>query len=177
VNHKDIGVLYFQFALVAASYGLGFSMYIRWELIRPGAVLFMGDYQTYNVFVTSHAIMMIFFVVMPTLIGSFGNILVPLHQGVSDMSFPRVNQLAFLTLIPSMYFLVKSTSTEGGAGTGWTFYPPLSVSGHQGPAVDLGIVSFHVSGISSMSGAVNFVVTFRYMKAHKMKMHTRTLYV
>jgi heme/copper-type cytochrome/quinol oxidase subunit 1 len=76
-----------------------------------------------------------------------------------------------------MYFLVKSASVEGGAGTGWTFYPPLSVAGHPGPAVDLGIVSFHLSGISSMSGAVNFVVTFRYMRAHKMRMHTRTLFV
>jgi heme/copper-type cytochrome/quinol oxidase subunit 1 len=121
--------------------------------------------------------MMIFFVVMPTLIGSYGNILVPLHQGVSDMAFPRVNQFAFLTLLPSMYFLVQSVSAEGGAGTGWTFYPPLSVVGHSGPAVDLGIVSFHVSGISSMSGAVNFVVTFSYMKANKMKAHTRSLYV
>jgi cytochrome c oxidase subunit 1 len=55
----------------------------------------LNNYQLYNVVVTAHAFVMIFFSVMPILIGSFGNLLVPLMVGAPDMSFPRLNNLSF----------------------------------------------------------------------------------
>jgi len=62
--------------------------------------------------------------------------------------------------MPSLFLILSSTLTAGGAGTGWTLYPPLSSSlGHAGPAVDLVIFSLHLAGVSSILGAINFIST------------------
>jgi cytochrome c oxidase subunit 1 len=175
-NAKDISSLYFIFSLFAGLLAVSFSMLIRLELSGPG-VQYIADNQLYNTIVTSHGILMMFFVVIPALVGGFGNYLLPLMVGGPDMAFPRLNNISFWLLPPALILFLFSNVVENGAGTGWTMYVPLAgLQSHSGPAVDLLIFSLHLSGISSMLGSINFITTILNMRAPGIRLHKLALF-
>ena len=174
VDHKRIGLLYIAtagFFFVCA--GL-MAILMRTQLAQANLEVVTRD--AYNQLFTIHGTMMIFLVVVPILAG-FGNYLVPLMIGARDMAFPRLNALSYwLYLFGGLVLLLSFFASEGAARSGWYGYPPLSVYlGSVGQ--DLWILSLHILTISSLAGAINFVVTIHNMRTRGMSWTRMPLFV
>ncbi len=184
-NHKDIGILYLITSAFVGLISVLFTVYMRLELMEPGVqymclegARFLADSASpctpdghlWNVMITYHGVLMMFFVVIPALFGGFGNYLMPLQIGAPDMAFPRMNNLSFWLYVAGTSLGVASLLTPGGnngalgAGVGWVLYPPLSTSA-PGISMDLAIFAVHLSGASSILGAINMITTFLNMRA------------
>ncbi|WP_418591919.1 cytochrome c oxidase subunit I [Ponticoccus sp. (in: a-proteobacteria)] len=183
-NHKDIGILYLITAAIAGLISVIFTVYMRMELMNPGVQymcmegmrLFPTAVENctpnghlWNVLITGHGILMMFFVVIPALFGGFGNYFMPLQIGAPDMAFPRMNNLSYWLYVAGTTLAVCSVFAPGGngqlgSGVGWVLYPPLSTN-EAGLSMDLAIFAVHVSGASSILGAINMITTFLNMRA------------
>ena len=194
-NHKDIGILYLFVAGAVGFISVCFTVYMRLELMHPGVqymclegARFIADSASectpnghlWNVMITYHGVLMMFFVVIPALFGGFGNYLMPLQIGAPDMAFPRLNNLSFWMYVAGTSLGVASMLTPGGngqlgSGVGWVLYPPLSTS-EAGMSMDLAIFAVHLSGASSILGAINMITTFLNMRAPGMTLHKVPLF-
>lgn len=179
-NAKDIGILYMIVGFIGALIGTSLSMIIRLELSSPGIQFINSEkYVTiYNTVISGHALFMIFFFVMPVLIGGFGNYFVPILIGATDMSFPRLNNISLWLIIPAILLTLLAAMSEGGTAAGWTIYPPLSsLIGHPGIGIDLTILALHLAGVSSLLGAINIIATILNLRHPGLTFHTMPLFV
>merc|ERR1712060_863555 len=123
------------------------SVLMRIELYSSGNRIISPENQNfYNISISLHGFLMIFFLVMPGLFGGFGNYFLVIFQGSPEVVYPRVNNFSILILFLSYLFLILSLISEFGGGTGWTLYPPLSTS-FMSFVLSLGAVIAIFSGI------------------------------
>lgn len=193
-NHKTIGKQYMFTALFFFFVGGALALLIRWQLAYPwkpvpgvGGILFKkvggiitGD--SYLAIVTMHATIMVFFVVVPMLVGAFGNFLIPLMVGARDMAFPVLNMLSYWTFFISGIIALASFFVPGGAAAaGWTSYPPLSAIKTAVPGSlhgqDLWILALTFNAASSLMGAVNFITTIINLRAPGMDFFKLPLFI
>lgn len=182
VDHKVIGIQFLVFSLVFLVLGGLLALVIRWQLAWPwsrvpiaGAWLFpeSGGAVTpegYTALFTLHGTLMIFFVVIPLLVGAFGNFLLPLMLGARDMAFPKLNALSFWLMIPAGALALGSLALGTRApAAGWTAYPPLSTIASAAPGSGVGqtlwLLSVLLSGVSSTLGAINYLTTAIALRA------------
>jgi cytochrome c oxidase subunit 1 len=183
-DHKMIGRQFLFMGLFMLLIGGFMAMLIRWELGWPETpVPGLGwlfpetegiiPPETYNMLFTMHATLMIFFVVMPIMVGCFGNFLIPLMIGARDMAFPKLNMLSFWVGALSGVVMLAGFFVEGGhAAAGWTAYAPLSSISPEGVSYsgvnwgqNLWLISLFLLGISSMMGSINYITTLINMRA------------
>ena len=182
-DHKMIAKQFLLASLVFLALGGLLAGVVRWQLGFPGqAMPLIGGIfsdttapggiilpEFYNSLVTMHATFMIFFAIMPLMLGVWGNYLIPLQIGAPDMAFPRLNTFSFWISIPAGLIMLAGFFVEGGhAGAGWTSYPPLAAN-PEFSGVYMGqilwLVSLAVVGFSSLTGAVNYITTVINMRA------------
>merc|ERR1712083_346998 len=132
----------------------------------------------YNVSITLHGLLMIFFLVMPGLFGGFGNYFAPIFQGSPEVVYPRVNNLSILILFLSYLLLFISLISDFGGGTGWTLYPPLSTSFMSlSPSSTASLIfGLLMSGISSCLTSLNFWVTIQNLRSYSLTLKTVPLF-
>ncbi len=181
-DHKIIGIQFLLMSLFFLLIGGMLAMVIRWQLGFPGRAMPGGGVlpetmapggivlpEFYNSLVTMHGTFMVFFAIMPLLVGVFGNYLIPLKIGAPDMAFPRINMASFWIAVPAGLIMLAGFFVEGGhAAAGWTGYAPLSANPEL-TGVSLGqqlwCVSLIILGLSSIMGSFNYITTIINMRA------------
>ncbi len=172
-NHKDLGTLYLWFAFIMFFVGGAMALVIRAELFEPGMQFVQPEF--FNQMTAMHALVMIFGAVMPAFVG-LANWMIPMMIGCSDLALPRVNNWGFWILPFAFTILLSTLFVPGGApAAGWTMYPPLSLQTSN--AFPMLIFSVHLMGISSITGAINVVVTILNMRAPGMTLLKMPLFV
>lgn len=187
-DHKMIGLQYLWTALFFLFVGGGLALGVRYQLGFPNAqVPLIGQFLPetlaidgviapggFNMLVTMHATVMVFFVVMPLLIGAFGNYLIPLKIGAGDMAFPLLNEVSYwLYALSGVIILAAFFMPGGGPASGWTAYAPLSaVPSYTGAGAgqSLWAIAIFINGLSSIAGATNYITTIVNMRAPGMNM-------
>jgi cytochrome c oxidase subunit 1 len=184
-DHKIIGIQFLLMSLLFLLLGGALAMMMRWQLGFPGRPLPGGSAlpetmasngvilpEFYTSLVTMHGTLMVFFAIMPLLVGVFGNYLIPLKIGAHDMAFPRLNMASFWIAVPAGLLMIAGFFVEGGhAAAGWTAYAPLSANPeYSGVSTgqQLWCVSLIILGLSSILGAVNYVSTVINCRAQGM---------
>jgi cytochrome c oxidase subunit 1 len=176
VDHKRIGILYICTSLFFFVLGGILAVLMRAQLAAPGEKFLTKN--SYNEALTMHGTTMIFLVVVPIMAG-FANYLVPLMIGARDVAFPRLNALSYwLFLLGGIVLWSSWFATGGTAKAGWWSYPTLSEAQFSpGHGQDYWILSIHILTISSLVGAINFVVTIVNMRARGMTWMRMPLFV
>ena len=175
VDHKQIGILYVAMSVVFLVIGGCEALLMRWQLLYPRAEFLSPD--VFNQMFTMHGTTMVFFVGMPILIG-MGNYLVPLMIGARDMAFPRLNALGFWATLFGGSLTYFSFATGGAPALGWFAYAPLTERTFaRGPATDFWALGLLVSGVGTISAAVNFVATILGMRAPGMTLRKLPFFV
>ncbi|MBI1995332.1 MAG: cbb3-type cytochrome c oxidase subunit I [Deltaproteobacteria bacterium] len=171
-DHKVIAKQYLSLGLFWALMGGATAYLIRWQIAHPdteapGWGFIAPDF--YNMLVTMHGTIMVFFVAMPILLAAFGNFLIPLMIGAKDMAFPRLNMLSFWVFFLASVVLMASFFVPGGAAAaGWTGYPPLSAKMEYtgvGWGMNLWLLALALEFASFLLGGVNFLTTAMNMRA------------
>ena len=181
-DHKIIGIQFLLMSLVFLLFGGVMAMMIRWQLgfpdrplpggqllpetMAPGGILLP---EFYNSLVTMHGTIMVFFAIMPLLVGVFGNYLIPLKIGAPDMAFPRLNMASFWIAFSAGILMMAGFFVEGGhSAAGWTVYAPLSANpewtGVYG-GQQIWLLSIAILGLASILGATNYITTIVNLRA------------
>ena len=175
-NHKDIGTMYFIFGISGGLLGAFLSYLIRTELRIEGRTI-MSE-AIYNMVITAHGLIIIFFFVIPVLMGGFSNWLIPIMLGCNDIAFARLNNFSFWLLPFSLALLILRMFESSGVGRGWTLYPPLSsLVGHPNNGLDLAIFRIHVAGVSRIGGSLNFLCTIINLRNKAIKWSNLPLFI
>jgi cytochrome c oxidase subunit 1 len=173
-DHKRIGIMYFVATFVFFILGGVEALIMRLQLAQPNGTLV--DPETYNGLVSMHGTTMVFLFVVPVM-AAFGNYMVPLMIGARDMAFPRLNALSFWLLAFGGVAFYASIFFEPPQA-GWTSYTPLSDDAYlPGGGIDAWIFLVHLTGLSSLVGAINFVATIHNMRAPGMSWGRMPLFV
>ena len=177
VDHKIIGFQYMFTGLIMAAIGGYFAYAFRMQLAFPGELVplyGLVDAAKYNMLVTNHGTIMIFWVAMPVLIAAFGNWMIPLMIGCDDMVFPRLNRLSYQIFLVSALVLILSFFVEGGGfGGAWTSYPPLSAVAEYNLTnwgASLWLLAVALEIVAFLLGGINFITTTMNARAPGMGM-------
>ncbi len=163
VDHKRIGIMYGIAAMFFFIIGGVEALLIRAQLAQPDGKVLGAD--LYNQVFTMHGVTMIFLVVIP-LGAAFMNYLMPLQVGARDVAFPRLNAFSFWCFLFGGLFLNSSWFLGGGADGGWFAYAPNTnpiFSPSHG--MDFYAIGLQITGIASLVGAINLIVTVLNLRA------------
>lgn len=173
VDHKVIGLQYLVCGFAFYLVGGVLAGAIRTELTSPVADFMARD--VYNQVLTLHGTVMIFLWIVPVINGAFGNYLIPFYVGARDMAFPRLNAVAFWLIPPAGLLLIASYFITGAAQSGWTAYPPLSLTTPASGQI-IWILSVLLLGGSSIFGGINFIATILKLRRPGLKLMQLPMY-